>query len=87
VQLNEELYEKLSFAENDKNLDSDVTNLKSALSSISRINKSLDVEFLDRYDELTRELGVRINEIELENAALSDQGKIYELIYEIWQIL
>lgn len=57
-----------------------MTNLKSALASILRINNSLDVEFLDRYDELSRELGVRINEIELENATLSDQGEIYELI-------
>jgi hypothetical protein len=77
VQLNEELYEKQSVAENDKHLHSDVENFKSALLSISHINKFLDGAFLDRYDEITRELEARIHQVELENATGSIQGEIF----------
>lgn len=72
--LNEELYEKQSKAEIDKNLKSDVSNLKSAFSSLSSINKSLDSNFLDLFDGITRELGARINQIELDNATVYNQG-------------
>lgn len=75
VQLNEELYEKQSIMENDRHLEADVCNLKRALSSITRINGLLDASFLDHYDEITRELGARINQIELENAIVNNQGK------------
>lgn len=74
VQLNEELHEKQVKAENDLHLKSDVDNFERALSSISKINSCLDLEFLDTYDNIAQEIGARINELEMENAIVNDQG-------------
>ena len=79
--LHEQLYEKESLAQKQSNLEGDVDNLKSALSSILRINSSLNTRFLDLYDDYTAEIGARINQIELENAFVNSQGTKVKMIF------
>ena len=74
VSLNEDLYQKTIRLENEAKLESDVQNLKNTLSSIERINAALSLDFIDRYNLITSQVEDRINQLELKNAIVSDQG-------------